>query len=145
MYNGCVGAVGSPKEADARCEAPLQTHSPSTPEGRSVFPHRPPRIRKSARSPNGDCPRRRHQASRIVAINSSPAHGLDQRKDDTAAGAEVRKEVLEERVEFVHAAIIQEGRRVVIRNPQGRASASGVGMFGAECCRLLRSRVTSDE
>ena len=67
------------------------------------------------------------------------------KKDDPAAGADVREEVLEERVKFGHAAIIQEGRRVVIRNPQGRASASGVGMFGAECCRLLRSRVTSDE
>ena len=111
MYNGCVGAVGSPKETDARCEAPLQTHSPSTPEGRSVF----------------------HTT------------GQDQQKDDPAAGADVREEVLEERVKFIHAAIIQEGRRVVIRNPQGRASASGVGMFGAECCRLLRSRVTSDE
>ena len=84
MYNGCVGAVGSAKETDARCEAPLQTHSPSTPEGRSVF----------------------HTT------------GQDQQKDDSAAGADVREEVLEERVEFVHAAIIQEGRRVVIRNPQ---------------------------
>ena len=55
------------------------------------------------------------------------------KKDDPAAGADVREEVLEERVKFGHAAIIQEGRRVVIRNPQGRASASGVGMFGAEC------------
>ena len=83
MYNGCVGAVGSPKETDARCEAPLQTHSPSTPEGRSVF----------------------HTT------------GQDQQKDDPAAGADVREEVLEERVKFIHAAIIQEGRRVVIRNP----------------------------
>ena len=39
------------------------------------------------------------------------------KKDDPAAGADVREEVLEERVEFGHAAIIQEGRRVVIRNP----------------------------
>ena len=40
------------------------------------------------------------------------------KKDDPAARAEVREEVLEERVKFGHAAIIQEGRRVVIRNPQ---------------------------
>ena len=86
------------------------------PKGALCFTRRPPRIRKSARSPNGDCPRRRHQASRIVAIKSSPAHGLDQHKDDTAAGAEVREEVLEERVEFVHAAILPEGGLVVIRN-----------------------------
>ena len=86
------------------------------PKGALCFTRRPPRIRKSARSLNGDCPRRRHQASRIVAIKSSPAHGLDQRKDDPAAGAEVREEVLEERVEFVHAAILPEGGLVVIRN-----------------------------
>ena len=43
--------------------------------------------------------------------------GHDQQKDDPAAGADVREEVLEERVKFGHAAIIQEGRRVVIRNP----------------------------
>ena len=41
------------------------------------------------------------------------------KKDDPAAGADVREEVLEERVKFGHAAIIQEGRRVVIRNPSG--------------------------
>ena len=82
MYNGCVGAVGSPKEADARCEAPLQTHSPSTPRGRSVF----------------------HTT------------GQDHKQDDPAAGADVREEVLEERVEFVHAAILPEGGLVVIRN-----------------------------
>ena len=44
--------------------------------------------------------------------------GQDQQKDDSAAGADVREEVLEEHVKFIHAAIIQEGRRVVIRNPQ---------------------------
>ena len=82
MYNGCVGAVGSAKKADVRCEAPLQTHSPSTPEGRSVF----------------------HTT------------GQDQQKDDHAAGADVREEVLEERVEFVHAAILPEEGLVVIRN-----------------------------
>ena len=80
MYNGGVGAVGSAKKADVRRKAPLPTHSPSTPRGRSVF----------------------HTT------------GQDQQKDDSAAGADVREEVLEERVEFVHAAIIQEGRRVVI-------------------------------
>ena len=84
-HYGCVGVIGSAKKADIRREAPLQTHSPSTPRGRSVF----------------------HTT------------GQDQQKDDPAAGADVREEVLEERVEFVHAAIIQEGRRVVIRNPQG--------------------------
>ena len=84
MYNGCVGAVGSAKKADVRRKAPLPTHSPSTPRGRSVF----------------------HTT------------GQDQQKDDSAAGADVREEVLEERVKFGHAAIIQEGRRVVIRNPQ---------------------------
>ena len=35
------------------------------PKGALCFTHRPSRIRKSARSPNGDCSRRRHQASRI--------------------------------------------------------------------------------
>ena len=35
------------------------------PKGALCFTHRPPRIRKSVRSSNGDCPRRRHQASRI--------------------------------------------------------------------------------
>ena len=82
MYNGRIGAVGSPKKPDARREAPLPTHSPSTPVGRSVF----------------------HFT------------GQDQQKDDPAAGAEVREEVLEERVEFVHAAILPEGGLVVIRN-----------------------------
>ena len=33
------------------------------PKGALCFTHRPPRIRKSSRSPNGDPPRRRHQAS----------------------------------------------------------------------------------
>ena len=97
MYNGCVGAVGSPKEADARFEAPLQTHSPSTPEGRSVF----------------------HTT------------GQNHKKDDPAAGADVREEVLEERVNFGHAAIIQEGWRVVIRNPLRLPGRSG--RAGARC------------
>ena len=35
------------------------------PKGALCFTHRPPRIRKSARSPNGDCSHRRHQASQI--------------------------------------------------------------------------------
>ena len=35
------------------------------PKGTLCFTHRPPRIRKSVRSSNGDCSRRRHQASRI--------------------------------------------------------------------------------
>ena len=43
--------------------------------------------------------------------------GQDQQKDDPAAGADVREEVLEERVKFSHAAIIPEGARVVIGNP----------------------------
>ena len=45
------------------------------------------------------------------------SNGRNRRQDDPAARAEVREEVLEERVKFGHAAIIQEGRRVVIRNP----------------------------
>ena len=35
------------------------------PKGALCFTRRPPRIRKSVRSSNGDCPRRRHQASQI--------------------------------------------------------------------------------
>ena len=88
MYNGRVGAVGSPKKPDARREAPLPTHSPSTPVGRSVF----------------------HST------------GQDQQKDDPAAGAEVREEVLEERMKFGHAAIIPEGGLLDTRNPQGNGT-----------------------
>ena len=35
------------------------------PKGALCFTRRPPRIRKSSRSPNGDPPRRRHQTSQI--------------------------------------------------------------------------------
>ena len=63
------------------------------PKGALCFTHRPPRIRKSARSPNGDCPRRRHQASRIVAIKltlprarTRPAQGRSRRRSRGARG-----------------------------------------------------------
>ena len=43
--------------------------------------------------------------------------GQGQQKDDPAARADEREEVLEERVKLGHAAIIPEGARVVIGNP----------------------------
>ena len=66
-----------------------------------------------------------------AAEDEQSRHGQDQQKDDPAAGAEVREEVLEERVKFIHAAIIQEGRRVVIRNPLRLPGRSG--RAGARC------------
>ena len=101
MYNGRVGAVGSPKKPDARREAPLPTLSPSTPVVRSVF----------------------HST------------GQDQQKDDPAAGAEVREEVLEERMKFGHAAIIPEGGFLVTRNPQG--NGTDINLISSKTFSLL--------
>ena len=63
------------------------------PKGALCFTYRPSRIRKSARSPNGDCSRRRHQTSQIETADRRRRAllTLALRSDNETAGTSPRQ------------------------------------------------------